>query len=124
MYTDFYGTAACAHVVLITLPFVSQGEYGSAGLEASYSGGQAAFAAAYGGQAGYPSAATGISGRDAYGGTNLYSQGFAASQVLYFAMPNLLQALPVCTCLMCLLDPATLASIHLCMLLGSTWCPD
>lgn len=68
--------------VLLMLPLLLQGEYGSAGLEASYSGGQAAFASAYGGQVGYPSAATGASGRDAYGGTNLYSQGFAAgSQV-------------------------------------------
>lgn len=95
----FHGIAAYAHVVLLTLPFVLQGEYGSAGLEANYSGGQAAFAAAYGSQAGYPSAGTGTSGRDAYGGTNLYSQGFAAaSQVLYLAVPFFLASTP-CLCL-------------------------
>lgn len=55
---------------------VLQSEYG---LEASYSGGQAAFASAYGGPAGYPSSAAGTSGQDAYGGTTLYSQGFAAA---------------------------------------------
>lgn len=58
------------------LCLVLQSEYG---LEASYSGGQAAFASAYGGPAGYPSSAAGTSGQDAYGGTTLYSQGFAAA---------------------------------------------
>ncbi len=59
-----------------------QNEYASSGLDTSYSGGQAAFAAAYGDQAGYPSNAVGASGQDAYGTSALYSQGFAsASQV-------------------------------------------
>ena len=58
-----------------------QGEYGSGSLDAGYSGGQAAFAAAYG-QAGYPANAAGPSGQDAYSANALYSQGFsAASQV-------------------------------------------
>ena len=58
-----------------------QNEYASGNLDASYSGSQAAFAAAYGAQ-GYPGSAVGASGQDAYGTNALYSQGFAsASQV-------------------------------------------
>ena len=72
-----YNVAACSQ-----LTYSLQGEYGSSGVEAAYNGGHAAFAAAYGGQAGYPSSAVGTSGQDAYGTNALYSQGFAsASQV-------------------------------------------
>lgn len=56
-----------------------QNEYASSGLDASYSGGQAAFAAAYAGQAGYPANTVGAPGQDAYTANALYSQGFAAA---------------------------------------------
>ena len=55
-----------------------QNEYASGGLDASYSGSQAAFAAAYGGQA-YQASGVGAPGQDAYGANALYSQGFAAA---------------------------------------------
>ncbi|DBB09979.1 hypothetical protein WJX82_004569 [Trebouxia sp. C0006] len=53
-------------------------EYASGGLDASYSGSQAAYAAAYGGQA-YQASGVGAPGQDAYGANALYSQGFAAA---------------------------------------------
>jgi len=58
--------------------FALQNEYASGGLDASYNGSQAAFAAAYGGQA-YPASGVGAPGQDAYGANALYSQGFAAA---------------------------------------------
>ena len=58
-----------------------QNEYPSSGLDANYNGGQAAYGAAFGGQAGYSANAVGASGQDAYGSNAMYSQGYAASQV-------------------------------------------
>lgn len=58
--------------------FALQNEYASGGLDASYSGSQAAFSAAYGGQA-YQASGLGAPGQDAYGANALYSQGFAAA---------------------------------------------
>ena len=75
--------AVCVDVVslLAIVMFALQNDYASGGLDTAYSGGQGAFAASYGGQAGYPPN-LGAAGQDAYTANALYSQGFATgSQV-------------------------------------------
>ena len=65
-----------------------QSDYASGGLDTAYSGGQGAFAASYGSQAGYPPN-LGAAGQDAYTANALYSQGFATgSQVCLFFRPR------------------------------------
>ncbi|KAL3159657.1 hypothetical protein ABBQ38_010066 [Trebouxia sp. C0009 RCD-2024] len=83
--------AEAARAVAARMTEKPRSEYG---LEASYSGGQAAFASAYGGPAGYPSSAAGTSGQDAYGGTTLYSQGFAAASQGWPSMGSSAQGMP------------------------------
>ena len=69
---------------------VLQSDYASGGLDTAYSGGQAAFAAPYGAQTGYPGNVS-ATGQDAYAANALYSQGFATGSQVW--MPHHLSGL-------------------------------